>query len=271
LRIVADAVTQRCEALDGDLDGLINDPLACHFDPGVLACTKGRTMSCLTADKVAAIRKVFAGPKDSRGAKLYSDWAFDAGIASPGWRLWVLGTDEMPALNVIITPQAINGMALGNAAPPIDILHFDFDRDPARIDGIASALNATSTDYARLVAHRGKLLLYTGMSDPVFSANDLIRYFRDVIAANGGSRATAEFARLFLIPGMNHCAGGPATDQFDALNAVQEWVEGGRAPDRIIARGAAFPGRTRPLCPYPQVARFMGSGDAENAASFECR
>ncbi len=271
LHILADAVTQQCDALDGIRDGLINDPLACRFDPGALSCARGRTTSCLAADKVAAIRKLFAGPTDSRGAKLYSDWAYDAGIASPGWRAWVLGTDQMPAINVVIAPQAINGMALGNAAPPIDILHFHFDRDTARVDGVAEALNATSTNYAQLEAHRGKLLLYTGMSDPVFSANDLIRYFREVLAANGGPQRTADFARLFLIPGMNHCAGGPATDQFDALNAMQEWVEGGRAPDRIIARGAAFPGRTRPLCPYPQVARFMGSGDAENAASFECR
>jgi feruloyl esterase len=271
LRIVAEAVTQQCDALDGLRDGLINDPLACHFNPRTLVCARGRTKNCLAADKIAAIAKLIAGPTDSRGTKLYSDWAYDAGIAAPGWRAWVLGTGQMPAINVLIAPQAINGMALGNAPPPIDILHFDFDRDTVRVDAVASALNATSTDYARLVAHRGKLLLYTGMSDPVFSANDLIRYFRDVIAANGGPRSTADFARLFLIPGMNHCAGGPATDQFDALNAVQEWVEGGRPPDRIIAKGTAFPGRTRPLCPYPRVARFMGSGDAESAASFECR
>jgi pimeloyl-ACP methyl ester carboxylesterase len=271
LRMLAGAVTQQCDALDGVRDGLINDPLACHFDPRALVCAKGQTDGCLAADKVAAIRKIFAGPADSHGAPLYSDWAYDAGIASPGWRLWILGTEQMPALNVIISPQAINGMALANAAPPIDILHFDFDRDYLRVDGVASALNATSTDYTRLKQHRGKLLLYTGMSDPVFSANDLIRYFRAVMSANGGSQSTAAFARLFLIPGMNHCAGGPATDQFDALNSMQEWVESGSAPARIIAKGAMFPGRTRPLCPFPQVARFEGSGDSENAASFECR
>jgi feruloyl esterase len=105
----------------------------------------------------------------------------------------------------------------------------------------------------------------------VFSANDLIRYFRDVMSANGGAQPTAAFARLFLIPGMNHCGGGPATDQFDALNAMRDWVEGGSAPGSIVAKGAAFPGRTRPLCPFPQVARYRGAGDPEKAASFECR
>jgi pimeloyl-ACP methyl ester carboxylesterase len=271
LRSVAEAVTKQCDAVDGVQDGLINDPLACHFDPRKVACAKSQAQGCLAADKVAAIRKIFAGPTDSHGAKLYSDWAYDAGIASPGWRLWMLGTDQMPALNVIIAPQAINGMALANTPPAIDILHFDFDRDPARVDGVAAALNATSTDYARLKQHRGKLLLYTGMSDPVFSANDLIRYFREVMSANGGSQPTAAFARLFLVPGMNHCGGGPATDQFDALNSMQEWVESASAPSRIIAKGAMFPGRTRPLCPFPQVARFKGAGDPEDAANFDCR
>jgi feruloyl esterase len=271
LRLIADAVTRQCDAADGLKDGLINDPSACHFDPGTLACANSVTEGCLTADKVAVIRKIFAGPTDSRGARLYSDWPYDSGIASPDWRLWMLGTDEMPALNVIIAPQAINGVALKGDTPPIDILHFDFDRDPARIDVVASALNATSPDYARLRRHRGKLLLYSGMSDPVFSANDLIRYFREVMTENGGPRATAAFARLFLIPGMTHCGGGPATDEFQALSSMQQWVERGLAPRTIIASGAAFPGRTRPLCPFPQVARFKGAGNPEVAASFECR
>jgi feruloyl esterase len=271
LQLLADAVTKQCDSSDGIRDGLISDPLACHFDPGKLACPKGGTEGCIAADKLAAIRKIFAGPTDSHGAKLYSDWAYDSGIASPGWRAWILGTAQMPAINVLIAPESINGMALAYASPAIDILHFDFDRDTARVDGVARELNATSTDYTRLKAHRGKLLLYTGMSDPVFSANDLIRYFRDVASANGGARSTADFARLFLIPGMNHCAGGPATDQFDALNSMQEWVEHGSSPARIIAKGTAFPGRTRPLCPFPQVARFRGGGDPEKAESFDCR
>ncbi|MDE2347859.1 MAG: tannase/feruloyl esterase family alpha/beta hydrolase [Gammaproteobacteria bacterium] len=109
------------------------------------------------------------------------------------------------------------------------------------------------------------------MSDPVFSANDLIDYYRRVIAANGGVAATRRFARLFLVPGMNHCGGGSALDQFDPLTALQSWVEQGRAPDWLSARGAAFPGRTGRLCAYPAVARYKGSGDVNSAGSFACR
>jgi feruloyl esterase len=182
----------------------------------------------------------------------------------------MLGNAQMPALNLLIAPQAINGMALGLKPPPIDIFKFDFDADPRRIDAVAPLLNAESTDYRGLRARHGKLLMYIGVSDPIFSARDLVRYFKEVQAANGGSQATAEFARLLLVPGMNHCGGGSATDQFDALGAMQAWVEQGHAPERIIATGAAFPGRTRPLCAYPKVARYRGSGNPESADNFQC-
>ncbi len=128
-----------------------------------------------------------------------------------------------------------------------------------------------STNYSGFKRRGGKLLLYVGVSDPVFSANDLVRYFREITAASGGAKATGEFARLFLVPGMNHCSGGRATDQFDSLRAMESWVERNEKPERIIATGAAFPGRTRPLCPFPTVARFTGAKDPESADSFECR
>ena len=117
----------------------------------------------------------------------------------------------------------------------------------------------------------GKLLIYAGVSDPVFSANDLVDYYRRVIAVNGGVATTQRFARLFLVPGMNHCGGGRGLDQFDTLSAIQAWVEKGRAPARLIASGDAFPTRTRPLCPYPSTAHYEGSGNIESAASFACR
>ncbi|MDE2347860.1 MAG: tannase/feruloyl esterase family alpha/beta hydrolase [Gammaproteobacteria bacterium] len=159
LRLLAGAVLARCDALDGVRDGLITDPAACHFDPSVLACRPGRHEHCLSADKVAAIRKVFAGPVDSKGRRLYSDWPYDTGIAQPGWRQWMLGGKTMAAINLTIAPAAINGVALGLRPPPIDILKFDFDRDPTRIARVAPALDALSTDYSRLRRRRGKLLL----------------------------------------------------------------------------------------------------------------
>lgn len=271
LRLLANAVLAHCDEEDGARDGMIGNPAACHFDPAVLSCRPGQTAGCLTKAKLDAIRKVFAGPTDSAGHRLYSNWPYDTGVAEPGWRLWMLGSERMPALNLLIAPAAINGVALGLHGPPIDLLSFDFNRDPDRINRVAAALDAVSTDYSGMRRRHGKLLIYAGVSDPVFSANDLIDYYRRVIAANGGVTAAQRFARLFLVPGMNHCGGGRALDQFDALTAIQAWVEKGRAPARIIARGDAFPGRSRPLCPYPSAAHYKGSGNIDSAASFECR
>ncbi len=153
LHLLADAVLAKCDALDGLKDGLIGDPQACRFDPQVLACKESEDGSCLSAAKVGAVRKIFSGPEDSAGHALYSDWPYDTGIGEPGWRLWILGSERLPALNVLIAPAAINGLALANQPPPIDILHFDFDTDPKRIDRIAEDVNAVSTNYSR--ASRG--------------------------------------------------------------------------------------------------------------------
>lgn len=271
LQLVVDAVLAKCDALDGARDGLISDPMACHFDPQVLTCPTAQGHECLSAEKVAALRKVFAGPKNTAGEPLYSDWLYDSGVSEFGWRLWMLGNAQMPALNLLIAPAAINGLALGNKPPRIDIMHFDFDGDTQRLDVISPQLNATSVNYDGFKRRGAKLLLYTGVSDPIFSAADLARYYSAVSGANGGTESTGRFARLFLVPGMNHCGGGRATDQFDILAALENWVEQGKAPDRIVARGASFPGRTRPLCPYPSVARYSGSGDIESAESFTCK
>lgn len=269
LERLAQAILERCDAHDGLKDGLIDG--ACTFDPGSIECSSGTQSACLAPAKVAAVRKAFAGPKSSAGEPLYSDSPYDPGIAAPGWRMWVLGDAQLPAINTMIFPAAINGVALAGEAPPIDLFRFDFDADSKRLGKTSAQLDATSTDYTGFRGRHGKLLLYTGMSDPVFSANDLIRYFQAITRANGGAAQTATFARLFLVPGMNHCFGGPALDDFDALTALTDWVEKGKAPERIVARGRAFPGRTRPLCAFPLRPRYNGSGSTQDAASFTCR
>jgi feruloyl esterase len=154
--------------------------------------------------------------------------------------------------------------------PSFDPLAFDFDTDPARTLVSAAMINATSTDLTAFRRRRGKLLLYTGLGDPVFSANDLSAYYDRLVTAQGGLRPTQKFARLFLVPGMTHCSGGPALDRFDPLTAIVRWVEKGRAPAKLTATGAAFPGRSRPLCPYPKETRYRGRGSSEEAGSFHC-
>jgi len=143
------------------------------------------------------------------------------------------------------------------------------------MDAYAAIYHTTSTDVAAFRNRGGKILLVHGTSDPIFSANDTIDYYQRLLAANGGAAAGDGFVRLFLVPGMNHCSnsGGPATDLYDALTPLVRWVERGEAPDRIVAQAAPtspWPGRTRPLCPYPKIARYSGSGSIEEAGNFRC-
>lgn len=271
LKLLVSAVLEKCDRLDGLKDGMIFNPEACRFDPVALRCVAGQTSGCLADAKVTALQRMFAGPRDSKGAAIYSAWPYDAGVGEQGWRMWMTGAGPMPSFNVVIFPQFFNGLALAGAPPPIDIFKFNFDTDPARIDQASREINATSTDWSGFRERHGKLLLYTGMSDPVFSPLDLIRYYKQVEEDNGGQKQTQGFARLFLVPGMNHCSGGPSLDDFDTLGAIQEWVEDGKGPDSLVAHGAAFPGRSRPLCAYPKIAIYDGRGNAEESSSFICR
>jgi feruloyl esterase len=281
LTLVADAVVRRCDALDGAADGIVGvNPAACGFDPSVLQCSGAKTDTCLSAGQVAALRKDFAGPKDSAGRSLYASWPWDSGIRGADWRNWRLGTSTTATPNArnysLIATDAMPKEFFTPPVPDFDIRGFDFDTDPARMDAYAAIYNTTSTDVGAFRQRGGKMLIVHGTSDPIFSANDSIDYYQKVAAANGGDAAARDFARLFLVPGMNHCSasGGPATDIYDALTPLADWVERGIAPDRIVARAGAatpWPGRTRPLCPYPQVATYNGSGSLEDAASFSCR
>jgi feruloyl esterase len=181
------------------------------------------------------------------------------------------GFGPVQSINVLIFPQFFNGLALAGVPPPIDIFKFDFETDPARIDKASAEINATSTNWSAFRKRQAKLLLYNGMSDPVFSANDLVRYYKQIEQNNGGEKETQTFARLFLVPGMNHCGGGPGLDIFDTLGTMQSWVEDGRVPQSIVSSGQAFPGRTRPLCAYPLTAIYDGKGNPEDAVSFHCQ
>ena len=198
---------------------------------------------CLSQAQVAALKKTMGGPVDSRGKALYADWPYDSGLAGPGWRAWILGSQTMPAINTLIFPAAINGMAFAGRPPPIDIFHFDFDADATRLNQAAAAsLNADAANLSAFRAHGGKLILYTGMSDPVFSANDLIHYYHDITRANGGAAQTLSFARLFLLPGVNHCGGGPGLDSFDSLTALKPGWKTASRPIAWWRAAMPFPG-----------------------------
>ncbi|MBD0274167.1 MAG: tannase/feruloyl esterase family alpha/beta hydrolase, partial [Acetobacteraceae bacterium] len=276
LRLIAGGALRACDAADGLADGSIDAMASCRFDPASLRCPSGeKAENCLSGPQVEALRNIFDGARDGQGRALYAAWPWDAGIASPGWRAWKLGTSRNAAApnarNATLGPPAVSLYFLTPPAPDFDALRFDFDRDPARTAQTAAINDPTSTMLSSFVARGGRMLVYHGNSDPVFSTEDLKAYWRDLARDNGGPDALAGWARLFLVPGMGHCGGGPALDDFDPLAAIEAWVERGEAPDRLAARGTAFPGRSRPLCPYPLEARHDGRGDPQSAESFVCR
>lgn len=278
LGLVARGVVAACDATDGATDGMVLRPDACSFDPRSLQCTGAKTATCLASEQVAALERAFGGPHDGSGRALYVGQAWDPGIATPGWRQWKLGSSQSGTSNAVNATLMSGALAHEFLTPPdpaFSIAQFDFDRDPARMEAF-SAVFDTYRD-ATLAAFRtrgGKLLIFHGTADPIFSALESIDFYQRLTRNNGGPDATTAWARLFLVPGMNHCAGGPATDSFDGLAAIADWVENDRPPARIEASAPPaspyFPGRTRPLCPYPSYARYTGTGSVEHSASFAC-
>ncbi len=267
LTLIKNQLLDQCDGLDGLRDGVINNQAACHFSPASLQCKPGQTANCLSAAKIAAIQAVFGGAHDSKGNALYSGFPYDGGIAEMGWRLWMLGIPhQMKSLNVILGGPSLSLYFMTPQQPDRSVYTLDFDHAEAEIAQTAAINDADSTMLNSFSGHGGKLLIYQGTSDPVFSALDVQAWYRHLVATDSDADS---YARLFMVPGMNHCGGGVATDQFDPLSAVQAWVEQHRAPDRIVATGAALPGQSRPLCAYPRYAQFQG-GDQRQAASFAC-
>ena len=224
---------------------------------------------CLTEAQVGALRDLYAGPRTSDGESLYSPYNYDTGIADPIWRAMRLGssgTGEWDAADAVLGLSNMRYYQLTPPDPDLDPLSFDFDKDVERTRHTGALGDADST-FLETFARNGKIIVYNGLSDQGMASRVLTDWYDEVVKANGGS--IRESVRLFLIPGMCHCDGGQATDRFDMLKAIMAWVEEGRAPDRIIATGQNFPGVSRPLCPYPLVARYRG-GDVNSVESFVC-
>ncbi len=253
--LIVHSILETCDAKDGLKDGMIFNPKACDFDPGSLVCSGTKSDNCLTRAQADALKKAFAGPKTSRGDVVYPGMPYDAGIADkPGIR---------GLLNGPLIPVQTGA----------DLANFDPDREQERVLANPTALlgDSTWTNLSSFTQHGGKLIFYHGMSDPWFSPLETVRYYEQMSKDTSGGSATA-WSRLYLVPGMGHCQGGSATlDRFDMLSAIVDWVEKDKAPDRVIATGAAFAGRSRPLCAYPQHAEYSGKGDPNDAANFTCK
>ena len=275
LTLLSNAVLQACDDQDGLKDGLINNYPACDFEPSVLQCQSGQTNDCLAVDKIAALQKIFTGAKDSNGKALYSSWPYDAGIDAEDWRKWKLGTSTNPdkpdARNITLGSDSLFRYYMTPAQAEADMMKFDFDRDPAKLDEISALNDAVATEMSTYVARGGKMVIFQGLSDPVFSAHDIQRWYESTIAntSKGDINKQRDWSRLFMVPGMNHCGSGPALDNFDPLTAIQAWVETNKAPESLPASGAAFPGKQQPLCAYPQTAHYTG-GDVNKLGSYRC-
>lgn len=270
LRAVADRILQQCDALDGLADGMVNDFEACTFQPAQMRCGTTDTPpdQCLTSPQAEALATIFGGARNARGEQLYGRYTWDTGIAQPAWRAMHLGSATSPPANASLGRDTLGQFALTPPDPALDPLAFDFDRDMARLDETAAINDPVAGLHTSFAGAGGKMIVYHGLSDQAMATGALTDWYQRLLPRDG--EGPQQWARLFLVPGMTHCAGGQSTDRFDMLTAIQQWVEADRAPDRVIASGSAFPDTTRPLCPYPRVARYTG-GNTSDAASFACR
>ncbi|MEO8466319.1 MAG: tannase/feruloyl esterase family alpha/beta hydrolase [Gammaproteobacteria bacterium] len=256
-KLIIDSLLKTCDADDGVADGMIFNPRACGFDPMSLVCKGAKSATCLSSVQAAAVKTALAGPKASNGRQVYPGYLYDTGITFGGQGI----------------PGVLNG-APSPVGPRVPPTAQNVDDEVAAVLAAPNTLGDTNqwTSLSTFVGHGGKLLFYHGASDPWFSALDTIDYYRTLGEANGGADQVKAWSRLFLVPGMGHCAGGTATlDRFDMLSAIVDWVETAKAPESVIATGTAFPGRSRPLCPYPQHAHYTGRGNSEDATNFQCR
>ncbi len=258
--LIHKAVLEASDAMDGVKDGVIEDPTRCRFDPKVLECKGSDSSMCLTPPQVEAVRKIYGPARNPRtGQEIFPG-------LEPGSELgWggLAGPQAFP-----IASDHFKYVVFKD--PNWDWRTINFDTDVALADKIDDGmLNAMDPDLKAFIGHGGKLLMYHGWNDQLISPQNSINYYRSVAETLRGS------VRLFMVPGMNHCAGGDGTSTFDAVGALEQWVEQKHAPEQILASHMTngTPGivdRTRPLCPYPQVAQYKGSGSTDDAANFVC-
>ena len=268
--LVAQAATNKCDAVDGLTDGLIDDPRRCSFDPArdVPACSQGADAAdCLTPAQAATAKKIYGGPM-TNGKALFPGFMVGS---EPSWANTIVPAKEgaKPA-DFNLAEGILKYLIFDPPQPDYDFMKFDYDKDPALVARWSKLADAKDADLSRFRKSGGKLIMTYGWADQILQPMMGVTYYEAVVARNGNN--TRDFARLFMMPGVAHCGGGVGPDRNDAVTAVIDWVEKNKAPDALLAtkvtNGAVV--RTRPLCPYPQVARYKGQGSIDDAANFSC-
>ena len=284
---IANSVLAACDSLDGLRDGVLNDPRQCHFDPASMLC-KNRDDSdrCLTAPQAEALKKLYQGPRDSHGRSVFPGYLPGSEDGPEGWALWITGPAPNKSLMAFFGSGYFSNMVYGKSDWDYRTFHVDPGMQAAT-EKTASSLDANNPDLRAFHARGGKLILYHGWEDPAIPALNTINYYESVTNKMDKHKADG-FVRLYMVPGMQHCGGGPGTDAFGAggytpndprLNmrlALEDWVAHNKAPASITAAKYApndsehHATMTRPLCTYPSFAKYKGTGDTNDAANFVC-
>jgi tannase/feruloyl esterase len=285
--VIAAAVNAACDEKDGVKDGVLNDPRSCKFDPATIGCKDGEdTDKCLTAEQVATLRTLYAGVSDSHGHLLFPGYLPGAEDGPGGWGLWITGRTAGTSLMAFFGKGFFSDFVYEK--PDWDFKTFNVDAGlKAADEKTAAALNAIDPDLKAFKARGGKLILYHGWNDPAIPALNTIDYY-DSVREKMGAQDADSLVRLYMVPGMQHCGGGPGADSFGAVGdlkfddpqhsvdaALEQWVEKGTAPGTIVAskfeeQDRAHAVMTRPLCVYPETAKYKGSGNTKDAESFVC-
>jgi feruloyl esterase len=282
LEMVAEKVMNKCDAIDGLKDGLIDDPRKCDFNPvrDVPACSAGADASadCLTAGQADAIAKVYSGPM-SNGKNFFPGFmpgseavtaTFGGGVGS-GWLNVIVanGPNPKPA-DFNLAENTMRYLVQTPPKPEWDYTTFNYDTDTKMVEAWSKLADAKNPDLSKFKKRGGKLLMTYGWADTILQPMMGVNYYEQATAKNGAD--TPDFFRLFMVPGMAHCGGGIGPDRHDAVTAVINWVEKGTAPSSMVASRVVNNQvvRTRPLCAYPQVARYSGTGSIDDAANFKC-
>lgn len=288
-QLIASSYLKMCDAEDGIEDGILNDPRQCEFDVGKLLCEGEKTDGCLSEEQLAAIRVVYDGPRDSQDRPLYFGFPFGGETSVGGWSRWLTGglkylsnLDEFQggantgAFETPIEPNAYFGFGNGIMRyfvyndPDWSYAGFDYDGYETDSERVAETLNATNPDLSAFRERGGKLLIYNGWSDNAQTSLAFADYYEQVLAHD---ETAANDVRLFLMPGVEHCFGGPGPSWVNFLDEIDRWVESGNPPDRIVAYWLdedKQPTGSRPVCAYPAVAKYDGKGDTRDATSFSC-
>jgi feruloyl esterase len=262
LAVLHKAVVAACDAQDGVKDGLINDPTRCHFDPKSIECQGEDLPNCLKPAQVAAVKAIYAGPKSPSGKEIFP--SFEPG-SELGWNL--LAGKQAAS----VAADSFTYVVYKN--PNWDWRTMNLTTDLAAIEkSYGSLIDATDPNLKPFFAHKGKLLMYHGWSDQAIAPENSIHYYSSVVKNLGGASQASGDVRLFMAPGMAHCGGGEGPNDFDKMTAIRNWVEHDQAPDVLIASHSTkgVVDRTRPLCLYPKVAKYKGSGSSDDAANFTC-